>query len=145
MNKVKWLILIVAVAAGGGWFFLIAKPDQQKEVEKRLQSAAYDAKWRAGALTQPKSQLLGNVEAARKCRENLKRIESAKRAAAQKRSLAVGTVPLDAILQEMDVRTLPRCPSGGEYTIGTLGTMVTCSIGGGGTPDKADDHIAANY
>lgn len=82
------------------------------------------------------------IELARQCRAMLRRIESAKRACAQRRLYNPGdTVPWDEVLKEMGLKEIPRCPAGGEYILGTIGDHVKCTIGANGTPDPADDHI----
>ena len=50
------------------------------------------------------------VENARICRRNLQRIESAKRAAAQKADITTGSVSRAAVLQDLDGK-MPVCPA----------------------------------
>ncbi len=83
--------------------------------------------------------------AAEKCRENLRQIESAKRSVAQKEGKTIGEVSWAAVLKEMNLKDAPKCPSGGEYTLGRLGETPRCSKGAGGNSDPADDHILKNF
>ena len=139
-NVIIGIILIVATSA----YFLFLTPAKRKEVRKEVRSAAYYARYKAmektGALP-----ALDNLQAARQCRENLARIESAKRAAAEKLNITTGTVPLDAILRLMGLAALPKCPAGGEYTVGQMGFAAKCSIGGNETTKTDDDHIIQGY
>lgn len=84
-------------------------------------------------------------ESARLCRENLKQIESAKRAVADKEGRTTGEVSWAAVLKEMNLKSEPKCPNGGEYTLGKLGETPRCSLGAGGNNDPSDDHILKNF
>lgn len=83
------------------------------------------------------------IAGGRACRENMRRIESAKRAAGQKSGISVGTVSRDAVARE--IGTFPACPSGGEYALGTLEVNVSCNVSANRTTDPADDHILAKF
>jgi hypothetical protein len=95
-------------------------------------------------LTEQKSDTK-DPTAASKCRENLRMIESAKRAVAEREGKSVGEVSWSAVLKEMNLTDPPKCPSGGEYTLGNIGETPRCSIGANDTIDKADDHILVNF
>jgi hypothetical protein len=84
------------------------------------------------------------IRAGEQCRANLRAIEAAKRKAAERLNIGAGAVPRDEILSELGGR-LPRCPSGGTYTIGPVGRMPTCSKTNAGTPQREDDHIILNW
>lgn len=88
---------------------------------------------------------LGDVDAARVCRDNLRRIESAKRKVAENKSMAVGRLTWDEIRGEFPGGKIPTCPSGGSYSIGNLGTMPTCTVSSGRTGRPEDDHVLINY
>lgn len=85
----------------------------------------------------------GDPTKARACRENLRRIELAKRAAANTLSLTVGEVPENEILSALG-GGLPKCPDGGRYKINDLQYMPTCNIGAGVVSDPNDDHVLNN-
>jgi hypothetical protein len=84
---------------------------------------------------------LKNVEHAKICRENLRMIESAKRRVAQDRGQAIGDVSWGEVLKAMNRTEIPKCPDGGEYILGPLGSLPRCTIGGNGTIRVEDDHI----
>jgi hypothetical protein len=96
----------------------------------------------------------GNPNHARICRENLQRIQSAKRKAAQDRGVTVGEVTWDEVLHVLHPNyipgrsprqrfneLMPKCPGGGTYSLGTLQEVASCSIGGNDNMDPADDHL----
>lgn len=122
------------------------------ESEEVLGRARYVYYWAVGKATsspQPK-----NLEHARLCRENLHRMQAAKRKAAQDRGNQIGAITWEETLRAMypqtNVRSLtpvqmnaliPKCPSGGTYSIGTLEEVPRCSIMGNETVTLQDDHI----
>lgn len=67
---------------------------------------------------------------ARTCVGNLKQTDSAKEQYAMEARLAAGATVTWANLVPDYVKRQPACPSGGTYTIGTVGTDPSCSIGG---------------
>ncbi|MFW6303973.1 MAG: hypothetical protein ACOC2L_05060 [Candidatus Sumerlaeota bacterium] len=76
----------------------------------------------------------------------IRRIESAKRAVAQRMGLTYGAeVPVEEICARMGLDALPRCPSGGRYRIMPVGKVVRCSIGVNRTDDLNDDHIVKDF
>lgn len=153
MNKILTAAVIVAVVGGAAWYFLMADDEGKRKAKVQMEIATSDVKHVAdqamsigeGVKTAGQDAGPQAVANAKKCRENLKRIESAKRAAAQKRVISLGDVPLDAILAEMGLKELPKCPSGGDYIIGPVNTMVRCNIGANGTADPNDDHHIRDY
>ena len=97
---------------------------------------------RATDFTTPE---LKDVGAAKACRDNLRRIETVKRKVAQDKGMAVGRLTWDDIKDEFPGHKIPTCPSGGQYAIGNLGSMPTCTISSNGTGRPEDDHIVINY
>jgi prepilin-type N-terminal cleavage/methylation domain-containing protein len=71
---------------------------------------------------------------AKACVANLKQIQAAKEQWAMDTNAAPTATPTQADLAPTDgsgyIKSWPRCPSGGTYTIGNLQTDPTCSIGG---------------
>ncbi len=86
-----------------------------------------------------------NIRAAQLCRENLVRIENAKRKVAQDRGGIFGRLTEKDISPELPGRRMPRCPAGGSYNINNIGTLPSCSVGYNGTSSREDDHILLNY
>lgn len=136
--KSKIIIIVVAIVVAGLFATGILS---WKKWSAKARQGYYQAK---GAISSDSSSK-GNPDSARICRENLKMIESAKRAVASKQGITVGEVSLSAVLQEMKATTLPKCPDGGEYTLGKLNEAPRCTKGGMGTTDPADDHILKNF
>ncbi|MBI1291946.1 hypothetical protein GC173_12010 [bacterium] len=74
------------------------------------------------------------------CRENLRRIELAKRKAAAASGLTKADVTWAELTPHLG-KQRPACPSGGTYNIGSTTVMAKCSISNNHTTDDADDHI----
>ncbi len=101
-----------------------------------------------------KTNPLGNLEHARICRENLDRIQAAKRKIAEMRSTTVGAVTWEEVLAVMYPdkarrglspalvqQLMPKCPAGGTYTLGNIQDLPKCSIGTNNNTDPNDDHL----
>jgi competence protein ComGC len=72
------------------------------------------------------------ISHAHSCIANLRQIEEAKGEwCLEHRAAATGVAPAESDLYGRDgyLRSTPRCPSGGTYTIGDLSTPPTCSFG----------------
>lgn len=67
---------------------------------------------------------------AQACRSNLRQIQAAKEQWAMANNAGQTAEPTQAQLSPEFIQTWPTCPSGGNYTIGNMGTNPTCSIGG---------------
>jgi hypothetical protein len=95
----------------------------------------------------------GNLANAKMCRDNLGRIQAGKRKAAFDRSQNVGAVSWEDTLKAMNAlpagrltdqvinAAIPKCPEGGQYSLGDLLQVSRCSIGGNNSLDLDDDHI----
>ena len=59
--------------------------------------------------------------------------------------MAAGRLTWQDILPELPGHKIPKCPAGGEYILGDIGTMPKCTIGSNGTVRPEDDHIIINY
>jgi hypothetical protein len=66
------------------------------------------------------------------CVANMKQIESAKEEFAAKYHLPAGAPLPEGCLWAKGsyIRSEPECPSGGTYTVGVLGELPKCSVGG---------------
>jgi prepilin-type N-terminal cleavage/methylation domain-containing protein len=80
---------------------------------------------------------------AKSCVSNLKQIDSAKEQFAMDTRLTTGAAVATTNLYGSTayIRSEPKCPSGGAYTPGNVGTAPTCGIGANGAGDTTDDHI----
>jgi hypothetical protein len=141
-RTIALLALTAAVIAGLVYFGVVRKEDVERlgrktkaDVQRGVQEALD-----GGDAGQP-----AGIAAAKKCRENLKALESAKRAVAESRGTAVGAVSWSDVLRHMNLSSAPRCPAGGEYSLRNLGQLPLCSVGSNGTADKTDDHIISNW
>ncbi|MBI1784121.1 hypothetical protein HYR69_03175 [Candidatus Sumerlaeota bacterium] len=67
------------------------------------------------------------------CQENLTRIDGAKEQWALDNGKPQGAVPQESELLGVDMagymKTMPRCPAGGKYTINPIGQDPTCGSG----------------
>lgn len=86
----------------------------------------------------------GDPAKASQCRDNLRRIETAKRAAANALMIEVGDVPLDKVKEAIG-GGWPSCPDGGRYSVNALNFVPTCSIGPGKASDPNDDHLINDF
>ncbi|RKY42963.1 MAG: prepilin-type cleavage/methylation domain-containing protein [Candidatus Makaraimicrobium thalassicum] len=64
------------------------------------------------------------------CIANLKQIDGAKTLYALDNNLSTGAACGMANLVTAYIKRTPSCPAGGTYTVGTIGTTVTCSVAG---------------
>jgi prepilin-type N-terminal cleavage/methylation domain-containing protein len=82
---------------------------------------------------------------AKACQSNLRMIVSAKEQWAMDNMRSGTDTPTAAELVSNYIKgtsgTLPECPSGGVYSMGTLNTWPSCSIGTNATTEASDDHI----
>ncbi len=98
----------------------------------------------AGNLLDTPSQVTKSTSSsAAKCRDHLRRIETAKRAVASKTGINIGSVSWDAVIKEL--KRKPKCPNGGTYKLGNHQVLARCSIGANGTSAGADDHLIDNF
>ena len=72
------------------------------------------------------------VSQARACQSNMKNLIGAKeRWAMDNRRGATDTPSMsDVAVPGVYIRSVPQCPAGGTYTVGSLDELPTCSIGG---------------
>ncbi len=77
---------------------------------------------------------------ARSCQHNLKQILGAKERWAMDNNMGATSTPnMSDLVPDYMRSPVPRCPGGGTYTIGDLGTNPACSLGG--TPGAFDAHV----
>ena len=75
---------------------------------------------------------------AKACVSNLKQIDSAKEQLAMDAKLGAGATITNGMTDLLTyIKKEPSCPSGGTYTVGTVGTDPTCSHGGTGATAHA--------
>ncbi|MGI8905528.1 MAG: hypothetical protein ACR2IE_03440 [Candidatus Sumerlaeaceae bacterium] len=100
-----------------------------------------------------KSPPPGDLNAARACRENLHRMQAAKRKAAFDRGQQVGPISWEEVLRRLpDIpqrrlhpaeleKFTPKCPARGTYSLGNLEEVPRCTVSGQNTLTLEDDHI----
>jgi hypothetical protein len=71
---------------------------------------------------------LDATEASIACAANLEHIDTAKKSWARKQGSSATDAPTADDLDPFFRRGMPKCPSGGTYTIGPVGEMPQCSI-----------------
>lgn len=79
------------------------------------------------------------------CQGNMRQVETAKEQWAMDTKAASTATPTasDLVTEYMKGtdNTLPTCPSNGTYTIGSMSTRPTCSVGTNGDADTYNDHV----
>lgn len=146
-GKLKWII--------GGVILLVLLSSGVLKGEELVGWIRYAVFGIQGTAQQAfKPQPPGNLEAARVCRENLHRLQAGKRKTAFDRGQNVGSVTWEEVARTLNpgklsgrptaqqlMMFIPKCPSGGTYSLGTLEEVPRCSIGGNNTLTLEDDHI----
>jgi hypothetical protein len=140
--KIGIIVLIAAGVVGGLIWFGVLTPSQ---VEQAARKARGDVTKVVDNIAAPTDQQANNPAAAKQCRANLKSIESAKRAVASEKGNSIGVVSVAEVKKHLG-GSMPRCPAGGEYNIGTLQHAASCSIGGNNTTTiSSDDHEISGF
>ena len=93
------------------------------------------------AIAVPNFVMARQTAMANKCISNLKAIESAKQIWAVSVGASGDAAPSWPDLIPRYIAEKPKCPEGGRYSIGSLLTPASCSIGDKGTSSVKDDHI----
>lgn len=137
-------LIIVAVAALLGFTFYLGWWDFG-DVEIKTRQAYHKTKDTLNTKAGIGGKSVGTAEDARICRENLKRLESAKREVADLQGRNVGTVSWEAVAKRFPGGVVPQCPAGGEYNLNPLGQLPQCSIGSNAPGDQSDNHVISGY
>jgi hypothetical protein len=147
-NKIIGIVIAVAVLG----LFAFGILDRERTVGW-IRHYIFRARGVASQVGSGKSPT-GNVATAKICRENLSRIQAAKRKAAFDRGQTVGAVSWEDVLVAMNLpgakkgmteaeihKLMPKCPDGGTYNLGNLQEVARCSIGGNDSLSLDDDHV----
>lgn len=135
------VIIFVAVVGLSFIFGMWNMRDVKKQTRKIINKTRSTVNEAAGI----KPNVAGSSRAAEQCRSRLKMIEMAKRKYAQDTGLVSGTVKWEDIISYLPKNTELSCPSGGRYSLNSLGEVCTCTIGANKTGDLLDDHIIQNF
>ena len=137
MKKVIKFLVIVAVLVGAAAAWFTNTGNIQSVVFRAKGRVKSEAK-KMSRKTTPTDQ---GIQEAKQCRQMLERIQNAKRRAEERTGVSGATVTWAEVLPLMNMKSIPQCPSGGEYQLNPALQCPSCSIGGNGTVDPADDHI----
>ncbi|HQH12058.1 MAG TPA: hypothetical protein PLS31_06465 [Candidatus Sumerlaeota bacterium] len=135
-------ILIAAVVIIGAVFVWTQNVG---DIQGKVMGAKAQAKKKAREIQRAGETTPEEIEKAKQCRDMLVRIAQAKRAAEERKGVAVANTTWQEILPFLKMNDIPKCPSGGTYHINPAVQAPTCSIGGNGTVDPADDHIISHW
>jgi len=141
--KVAVLLLVALFIAAGAYLYVHGYLSLEG-IKAIGQAGRYVIKGDFGKGVEQFKAFETKAAAAEECRENLRRMDAAVRAVAEKEKITTGTVPLASVLKEMGLDQLPQCPSGGTYSLNPIGQKPTCSIASNETSSTADDHILAD-
>ena len=144
-------IIFVAIIVVGACLLVFGIVDRDSAIGW-VRNIFFRAKGVASEVS-PNTGKVGNKANAKMCRDNLSRIQAGKRKAAFDRSRNVGAVSWEETLAAMNLlpggkltdqainAAIPKCPEGGQYTLGDLQQVPRCSIGGNNSLPLDDDHI----
>jgi hypothetical protein len=147
IGKKKAIILVVIALAVVGGLFATGHltRDSAEQLGRR---AYYQGRGAVGDVVDTVTSVgpsgTGDPAKAAQCRDNLRRIETAKRAAGNAMGTAIGDIPMDQLTRALG-GPLPSCPDGGRYRPNALNTLPTCSIGAGSASDANDDHFILGF
>ncbi len=141
--KIGVVVLVAAGVIGGLIWFGVLTPAQ---VEQAARKAKGDVTGVVKNIAAPATGAqANNPAAAKQCRANLKVIESAKRAVASEKGNSIGAVSVSEVKKHIG-GSMPKCPAGGDYNIGSLQHAASCTIAGNNTPSiKTDDHMISGF
>jgi hypothetical protein len=132
---IKILIGVVVVIAG-----VIIWIKNPGDIQSRALQAETQAKRKASEVLKTKAVTPHSRAQAKLCRDMLRRIQNAKRAAEQRKGLVGVNVTWKDVLPYLKMTEIPRCPSGGTYNLNPTVQSPSCTIGGNGTIETTDDH-----
>ena len=140
-----WMKLIVGLVIAIAGYTFYAGMWSGGDVKRAARKTVGSAKSKANRIAGVQSLKGGSVGDAKKCRENLRRLESIKRDLADQQGRNYGSVSWEEVRARFPKGKVPTCPDGGEYTLGEVGTVCRCSVGNNGTPNTTDDHTIAGF
>ena len=137
MKKViKILVVIVIVVAGG-----VVWVKNPGDIQSKILRSKAQAEKKAKQLMKSTQLTPEDIERGKQCRQMLDRIQRAKRAAEEKKGISGATVTWEEVLPILNMKDMPKCPSGGVYKLNPPLVVPSCSIGNNRTIETADDHI----
>jgi hypothetical protein len=114
---------------------LTVDKSQLSQQAQAAQSAAEKAQEQAQTLAQAQTQVLAQAQeqvqavAASTCLNHLRQLDKAKQLWAQDYAKPAQAIPAEnELLPYLPDQTLPVCPGGGKYTLGSVATPPTCSV-----------------
>jgi hypothetical protein len=145
MKKMKKFLVwaaIVAVVGVVGFLFYSGRLDKE-QAEQLGRQAYYGARGAADKVVSTDRVAPGDYGAAERCRANLREIERGKRLVGSNRG-GVGAVSESEVEKALG-KSIPKCPSGGRYSIRNLEYLPICSLANNGNLDPKDDHAILQY
>lgn len=138
MSKVIKILIAVVIVIGGAVVWIKNPGD----IRYKILRTKSQAKKMAKDMSMAKEVTPEDIEKAKQCRDMLERITRAKRAAEEKKGITGVNVTWEEVLPFLNMKEIPRCPSGGQYSLNPMVQVPSCSIGNNRTAlDTADDHI----
>ncbi len=130
------IVIVVggAVAAGalGIWDW--------RKTARNLKTVGGNVTQQVGSFEVTTGKPKGTAADASACRDNLRRIDTAKRVIQDRRGVTVKEITWDEVLRQMRLQAPPKCPCGGTYTLGTMQELPRCSIGANNSQDTSLHH-----
>ncbi len=144
---------VIGIAVVGAIAILFVVSDEFRDKGRYLYDTLNNWRYRSAQRVRSGSQIPGGsqaLELAQRCRNNMRSIESAKRAImGESGYVQAGTrVTYQDIASRLGVDASGLvCPQTGEaYRLGGLADEVSCSVGSNGTPTfQGDDHDIGNF
>jgi hypothetical protein len=137
MSKViKILVVVVIVLAG-----VVVWVKNPGDIQSKILRTKFQAEKAAKDMAKAGKVTPEGIEKGKQCRDMLERIMRAKRAAEERKGVAGVSHTWEEVLPFLNMKEIPRCPSGGQYSLNPPLQVPSCSIGNNRTIDTADDHI----
>jgi len=137
MKKViKILVVIVIVVAGA-----VVWVENPGDIQSKILRSKAQAEKKAKQLMKATKLSPEDIERGKQCRQMLDRIQRAKRAAEEKKGISGATVTWEEVLPILNMKDMPKCPSGGVYKLNPPLVVPSCSISNNRTIETEDDHI----
>lgn len=145
-KKAAIIVVVLAVAVAGGLYAMgfFTAEDARRMGRRVYYQGKGTVKGAVDSVSSVTASSSGDPRKASQCRANLRRIEAAKRSAANRLALATGEVPESEVKADLG-GSLPNCPDGGRYRINAINYLPTCNIGPGAASDPNDDHVITSF
>ncbi len=137
MKKVIKILVVIVVILGG----VVVWVKNPGDIQSKILRSKAQAEKKAKEIMKSTKPTPEDIERGRQCKQMLDRIQRAKRAAEERKGISGATVTWDEVLPILNMKELPKCPSGGVYKLNPPLVVPSCSIGNNRTIQTEDDHI----